>query len=182
MLTPGLNTVEGLFRKLEREFVRAFHHSNQVHKADHFYNFCITAHSLKDHLLERLGKTTDAAKQPYHDAWSKIPVLVAAADIANSAKHFQLRDRRTGLPRRPRTREVGAGRTSGADVYVNAVGDVRIVRRTGIRTIVVTLEDGRRFELYQFMDAVTKYWRQELASLGITCRRQPLRTLHGRAT
>jgi hypothetical protein len=181
-LTPRLDSVEALYRKLERELVRAFHHANQTHKADHFYNFCITASSLRDYLLERLGKTTSSAKQPFYDRWATEPVLVAAADIANSAKHFQLRDQKTNAPKTPRTKHVGAGKTSGADVYINDAGDVQIVRRTGVPTIMVTLEDGRKFELYSFMEEVTKYWRTELTTAGINVRRQTWRQLHGRAT
>ena len=90
-LTPRLDSLEAMFRKLERELVRTFHHHNLTHKADHFYNFCITAHSVRDYFLERLGKITRAHRKPFNDTWSKNPVLVAVADIANTAKHFQLR-------------------------------------------------------------------------------------------
>ena len=47
VLNPSLRTPLDVLHKLEREMHRAFHHRNYVHKADHFYNFCITAHSLR---------------------------------------------------------------------------------------------------------------------------------------
>jgi len=41
-LTPNLASVEALLRKLEREVYRAYHHKDRIHKADQFFNFCIT--------------------------------------------------------------------------------------------------------------------------------------------
>ena len=56
VLAPTLSSVEALYRKLERELYRAYHHRDATHKADHFFNFCVTAHSMRDYFLERLGK------------------------------------------------------------------------------------------------------------------------------
>ena len=181
-LTPRLDSVEALVQKLERELVRAFHHRNQTHKADHFYNFCITAHSLKDYFLERIGKADRTSRQRFETVWAANRFLVAVADIANSAKHFQLRDRRTGAPKVAKTRSVKRGAYSGVDIYLDAEGNFHSVKRVGIPTITVTLEDGMKFELYEFMDTVVKYWRAELAKSQIRVRRQSWRSLHGRAT
>lgn len=182
MLTPRLDTVEALFRKLKREFVRAYHHSHVTHKADHFYNFCITAQSLRDFYLERIGKASKHDRRPFELLWSKVPVVVAVADIANSAKHFQLREPGSGSPRIPRTRKVGAGKTSAVDLYVDDKEKLHAIKRTGILTLVVTLGDGFRFELYSFMEAVLEYWRVELANIGIKVRRQTWKALHGKCS
>ncbi|MDR3099428.1 MAG: hypothetical protein LBV73_20455, partial [Paraburkholderia sp.] len=90
-LTPSLNSPEALYGKLERESYRAFHCRDPIHKADHFFNFCITAHAMRDYVLERLGKIQKDEQQPFIDEWNKCPLLVAAGEIANTAKHFQLR-------------------------------------------------------------------------------------------
>ena len=47
-----LNNPLDILHKLEREMHRALHHKNYVHKLDHFYNFCITANSIKDYIFK----------------------------------------------------------------------------------------------------------------------------------
>ena len=93
-LTPTLGSLSDLFGKLEREFRRAFHHRNFTHKADHLYNFCVTAHAMKDHFFEAKNVTAMSEKQSYNKTWNEFPELVAASEIANSAKHFVLRESR----------------------------------------------------------------------------------------
>jgi hypothetical protein len=69
-LTPGLTSVQALYRKLEREFYRTYHQRDRIHKADHFYNFCITAHSLRDYFLEHAGCISDDARRPFEQQWA----------------------------------------------------------------------------------------------------------------
>jgi hypothetical protein len=180
-LAPRLETIEGLFRKLQREQYRAFHHPDMTHKADHFLNFCNTAHSLRDYLLERLGKVSALDCQPFHDAWSKSPFIRAVADIANSAKHFQLRDSKTKALRTPTTQRVRPGRTTVVRVLANDAGDIKVERHTNVPTYYVHLSDGTSHELYSFMSAVEKHWLAELRSHGIRPRRQTWERLSGAA-
>ena len=177
-LTPKLDSLAKLFEKLERELVRAFHHKNPTHKADHFYNFCITAHSLRDYLLEHLGKLASADTQPLHEAWSKSAVLVAVGEIANTAKHFQLRKHDKSL-KLLKTEGVRSGRTTIAEVYVNDRGQFLVKKRSNVSTYVVKVEGGKNFELYAFMDEVVKYWKSELKAHGIRVRSQSHAQLHG---
>ncbi len=177
VLAPTLATIPALYRKLEREEHRAFHHADLLHKADHFFNFCITAHSIRDYFLERAGKTATKDRQLFDDTWSQEPLLVAVADIANSAKHFVLRTRQGAL-RTPRTKRVLRRRSLVVDVYVSATGELKFLPRA-VPDLNVTVSDGRKFELYSFMDAVTDYWGRFLRSKGISLRRQPLRRLRG---
>lgn len=160
--------------------MRAFHHANLTHKSDHFYNFCITAHSLRDHFLERLGKVSPVDRQPFVNAWQQDLNIVAIADIANTAKHFVLRSH-SGQPRAAKTQKVGAATTRLFDFLLTASGSIKVQKRTGVRTFVVILEDGRRLEMYSFMHAVLEYWKGMLATHGIKVRRQSWSSLHGRA-
>lgn len=180
-LSPTLGSIEALYRKLERESVRALHHGSLTHKADHFYNFCITAHSMRDHLLERLGKLQPQDRQPFVTAWEQEPSIVAIADIANTAKHFQLRTK-SGQTRSPRTQKVGSGATTVFDILLASDGKPIARKRSGVKTIVVTLEGGKRLEMYQFMASVMSYWKGMLSSHNIRVRRQSRASLHGRAT
>ena len=180
-LTPSLGSVEGLFRKLERELYRAYHHRDRLHKADHFLNFCITAHAMRDHFCEHLGKVKQADRQPFHDLWNKEPLLVAAQEIANSTKHFTLRDRSSGARRVAKTKGVRFKTSTFADVYVTADGRLtRVVPRRG-SNIVVVLSDNTQHELYSFMSAILSYWRASLLAIGIRVRRQPFARLLGKS-
>lgn len=99
-----LSSPISLFRKLERESYRAFHATAPLHKADHFFNFCVTASSMRDYVLEHLTVQSAAQRQTHYDAWARVPALVTATEIANLSKHFTLRDRRVGQPVAPKTR------------------------------------------------------------------------------
>lgn len=46
-LSARLDSPLALFRKLEREAYRAFHAQTPLTKADHFFNFCVTAASMR---------------------------------------------------------------------------------------------------------------------------------------
>ena len=56
-LTPTIKHFAALLRKLERENYRTLHCRVATRRADHFLNFCITAHSMRDHLLEHVKAT-----------------------------------------------------------------------------------------------------------------------------
>lgn len=177
-LTARLSSPLALYRKLERESYRAFHAKTPLHKADHFFNFCVTAASMRDYTLEHLGEVTHAQKSPYYDAWAKIPVLVAAAEIANSSKHFVLRDRKTGQPTNIKTHAVRTKKSAFADIYANAAGDIEVVKAN--RTEVsVTLSDGKVLELYAFTDEILRYWKSFLRLHGVKVRQQPFAQLAG---
>jgi hypothetical protein len=178
-LTAKLASPLALFRKLERESYRAYHAASPLHKADHFFNFCVTASSMRDYTLEHLGMFTHSQQQPYHDAWSKVPALVAAAEIANTSKHFVLRDRGTGKPKTVKTRTLRMRKARFVDVYFNEAGEptLKEVERTDVS---VTLSDGQILELYSFTEEVFAYWKAYLAGLGFRVRRQPFSQLSGR--
>lgn len=178
-LAGQLSSPLALYRKLERESYRAFHAQTPLHKADHFFNFCVTATSMRDYTLEHLHKNSEAARQPYFAMWAKIPSLVAAAEIANSSKHFILRDRRTGAPRPVKTRAVRMKKATFFDIYANDTGELKVLQAKR-KEITVTLSDGTSLELYAFTSEVLKYWRNYLASLGLKVRRQPFAQLSGK--
>jgi hypothetical protein len=63
-LTARLDSPAALFRKLEREAYRAFHASTPLEKSDHFYNFCVTASSMRDYCHEHLNRLTKQQRKP----------------------------------------------------------------------------------------------------------------------
>ena len=152
-LAARLNSPLALFGKLEREAYRSFHAKTPLHKADHFFNFCITAASMRDYVLEHLQKISSQDAKPYYDSWAKVPALVGAAEIANSAKHFVLREKRTGHTKTVQTRGVGTTKAGFIDVYASPDGDVKLVE-TWRSEITVTLSDGQVLQLYKFTEEV----------------------------
>ena len=175
-LAPTLASVEALYRKAEREAYRAYHASKRLHKADHFFNFCVTAHSLRDYFFERKG-IPKKDQTLYHQQWDGSAALVAVGDIANTSKHFTLRSS-DGKPRTPRTKRVRTVRNDFANVFASSSGDLHTIF-VPAPDVTVTLSDGKRLELHFFMEEVLKYWRSYLASQAIPIRRQSLRQLMG---
>jgi len=180
-LTPTLDSIEALYRKLERELYRSYHERDRIHKADHFYNFCITAHAMRDYFFERKGIVSYAQKQPYNKRWKQNELLVAVADIANSAKHYTLRDRKTQKPNVPKTKKLTEKKSKFVDVYVTDTDDI-LRLEVNAPDCIVTLENGRKYDLYNFTKGVNDYWMTFLKSESIAVRRQSIRRLRGEAT
>ena len=179
-LSAKLNSPASLFRKLEREAYRAYHAPNTLAKADHFYNFCVTASSMRDYCLERVGATTRTARRPYEAAWWQRPLLVAAIEIGNSTKHFVLRDPSTGAPRTIQTKTARMKKAKFVSVFADKTGALHL-QRTEHTEVSVTLSDGTRLDLHQFTQALIDYWRKYLGSIGVKVRRQPFAQLTGSA-
>lgn len=183
MLTPTIRSLSDLVNKLDRELWRALHHRHLCHKADHFYNFCVTALAVKDYFFEAKGITEFAKKEPYHNLWNGIPELVAVTEVANSAKHFVLREPK--LPRAlrtPKTKSVWPSTSGIVHVFSNADGDYTFDHEPDAPDYSVELSDGRKQGLYEFMDATSKYWQTFLAGEGISLIRQSTAVLHGTET
>ena len=173
-LNYSLVSPSALYRKLERESYRAFHAESPVHKSDHFFNFCVTAHSMRDFCLEHLGKIQNSDQQSFHELWNKEPVLVAATEIANSSKHFVLRSRPARNVKTTATKAVRPGTAKYISVYRSCDGELHF--KPTIRAEVrVELSDGTVLALYFFTDCVLGYWRKYLAGIGINVRRVSLR-------
>ena len=160
---------------MEREQYRAFHARRPLHKADHFVNFCVTAHSLRDYVLEHHGKLTDSERAPYHLEWSSRPLLQAVSEVANSAKHFVLRTS-SGKAKILKTRRVAAAHSDFVDVYL-ARDEALINRFRRGPDIVIALSNGCRYDLYGFTADVVTYWRTYLRDAGFRVRRQALSAL-----
>lgn len=171
MLLPNLNSPLEVLHKLERERYRTYHERNYVHKSDHFYNFCITALSLKDYVLQHLEKSKYKEKQPYYEMWARVDCLRAVSEIANLSKHCL-------LDKAPTTKAVEKSRSNaimmivsknGAETFEQNVPDYKIV-----------MPDGKALFLSSIMDDVVEYWKHCLASLGIAYSAQDPNLFFGR--
>ena len=159
LLTPHLGTIDQVYQKVLRESYRTWHARDFVHKADHFYNFCITAHSLRDYFLAHMGwLEEDEKKQEHHVRWNSDEVLRAVKEIANSAKHFSLR-------KPPQTEAMEETTDTAVDVYDD--GGELILVPVVIPDLVVTMASGKEYGLWEMMSEVSEYWRQFLTETGI---------------
>ena len=165
-LTPHLGTIDQVYQKVLRESYRTWHTKDAIHKADHFYNFCITAHSLRDYFVEHKGWGGDpenkrkyhAEREALHAEWGSNERLRAVQEIANSAKHFRLR-------RPPRTK--GTKKTTGFSIKVYTDGDALHSVKAGFPDFVVTMASGEEFDLFELMSDVSEYWREFLRAAGL---------------
>jgi hypothetical protein len=176
MLTPYLSNPLEVIHKMEREAYRAFHQRYIVHKADHFYNFCISALAMKDSILNHFGKKTDSEKTPYYDEWSKHPCLMAATEIANTAKHMSLErwDIKTKelKLKEPKTKNVIRSSTSIVNVYEDDQGNIFTGIDDNYPDYKVILENGKELSLHEFTENVIGYWRDYLSRSGIVYKKQ----------
>lgn len=180
-LKQSLNSIEALYKKLERESYRAYHERDRIHKTDQFYNFCITAQALRHYFFERKSLTEPSQQQPYNDLWKKNKFLVAVSEIANTAKHFTLRDIRTRKPKGTKTKKLRTKKSKFVDIYMNNKGDI-FTKEVEAPDCVVTVEDGSKYSLYMFTKEVLDYWYNFLKSQSISIRKQPLKRLIGERT
>lgn len=82
----GVNEPKDMLLKLIREGNRIIFEEDPLELSDHFFNFSVTAHSLRDWCLK--FQNIQSQKKQANEAWDKHLFLVVAKDIANSVKHF----------------------------------------------------------------------------------------------
>jgi len=176
MLTPYLSNPLEIMHKMEREAHRAFHQRHIVHKADHFYNFCITALSMKDSILNYLCKNIPPEQQPYYDEWNNQPCLVAVKEIANTAKHMFLTavNKKTKMKeiKAPKTKKVIPSSTCVVNCYEDDQGNFYNEYDKDFPDYKVVLGSGEELGLHEFTKTVMDYWRNYLSHSGIEYKKQ----------
>lgn len=83
----GINEPKDLLLKLIREGNRIIHEEERIELTDHFFNFSVTAHSLRDWCV-KFQNMTKPQSISSHSAWDRKRYLIIAKDVANSVKHF----------------------------------------------------------------------------------------------
>ncbi len=168
-LTPHLESIENLFEKLEREACRAYYAEKESDQVDHFYSFCVTAHSMRDYFFERKEIKEKSDQNCYHAEWNKDKYLLAASEIANTSKHFALRDPRTGKLKKVKTQAVEPTKSGFLKIPfdVEKGGPWEVTEPD----LIIILEDGEELKLYQFIGHVTEYWETYLKSKAIEVQR-----------
>jgi hypothetical protein len=150
-----------LFNKLEREAQRVFLAAANSEKAamcDHFFNFCITAHSMRDWVIH----SQNASTQAVHDRCNRVDELAACRDIANASKHFVLKIDRNAVAK-------GAvlSRSSVVDVFEDDRGNHYVSEPRETIDISLVIEGHRPQESHQFTRAVIVAWQQIFQELNL---------------
>ncbi|MGH8521873.1 MAG: hypothetical protein ACREU9_10750 [Gammaproteobacteria bacterium] len=84
---------------------------------------------------------------------------------------------------RPTKTKAVAPSTSGVvHVFVNAEGEYKLEREHDAPDLSVEMSDGRILGLYEFMDAIAKYWRGYLLVQGVAVVPQAQAELYGTET
>ena len=146
-----LNNSHDLLSKLERERSRVFDavkEENEVDMCDFFFNYCITAHSIRDWVIK--DPNFKFAKSEIHCVCNKYPELEACRDIANSHKHFNFEYKKT--------KSTFVSSSPVIDVFHSNQGKLSVSQPRGNIDIAIFLSNGAIVGLWEFMESVQKAW------------------------
>lgn len=152
-----------LLKKLEREAARLFDAASSSQKesmCDHFFNFCVTAHAIRDWVINSEGLTN---KQSFHDRCNKSQELAACRDIANANKHFELEEKRNSV-----ARGTVVSRSSVLDVFEDANGRVFASEPRETIELSVVIDGRLPQESSQFSRLVINAWEEIFKEYGIS--------------
>lgn len=160
----GYSTPGDIFNKAERERLRlieASGHFAREEMCDHFFNFCVTAHALRDWCIKHLGAS---AKDKVRKRCDAIPVLACCRDIANSSKHFGLDEK--NLDRAVTSAALVTSR-SYVDVYAMDDGSALSAEVRETLAIDLIVDGLDRLEYVGFTGQVLQEWEALLLEWGI---------------
>lgn len=149
---------QDLIFKLLREGRRTWLSFDLQEKCDHFFNYCVTAHALRDWCIKYL-QLSDANASNFHTEMNAIKYFAECRDIANSSKHFGLNSKAPSVSTAFPTRS-DFGIITGEknpDLY-------EMVKRMDIS---ILLADGSSVDLFDFLLHTTNNWIETLKRKGI---------------
>ena len=144
-----------LLHKIERDKKRVFNalqNKKTTEICDSFFDFVLTAHSLRD-WLRKYKKVT---KKEINDICDNYSELEVCRDIANANKHFGLNQDSEKIKK---TFSVFVGSSPMFEIYENDLGKLLRVKKD-YPDILIINENGSIMGLWEFMENVTKSWNQ----------------------
>jgi hypothetical protein len=150
---------QDILSKLLREGQRTWRAADPQEKCDHFFNYCVTAHALRDWCIKHLNlQRADVTN--FHTEMNTIKYFGECRDIANSSKHFGLSSSVSA---------VAAATTTESDLAVltggNALADLPTIRRSDI---AISLSDGTSIDLFGFLHHTSTGWINVLKNKSIS--------------
>jgi hypothetical protein len=149
---------QDLIFKLLREGRRTWLTSDPQEKCDHFFNYCVTAHALRDWCIKYL-ELSDQDKNSFHTEMNSIKYFAECKDIANSSKHFGLDSKASSVATAFHTQ---------SDFFV-ITGEQNSEQYEKVRRmdISILLADGSSVDLFGFLNHTAKNWIETLNRKGI---------------
>ncbi len=149
------NEPSDILFKIIREGRRAWLSEAKGDKCDHFLNFCVTAQSLRDWCIKYLG-LSGADSNAFHDDVNLRKYIPECRDIANSSKHFGLRNSIS---------LVDSAKPCESTFHVlSNMGTTASEKRSDIKLM---LSSGEEVDLFIFLHSVVSEWIEILKSRGI---------------
>lgn len=158
-------SIEALFEKLQRDRNRvrkAIQNEDETDLCDHFFNFCVTAHALRDWVIK--SKSSLRSANAVHDACNSYQVLQMCRDIANANKHFKLgKDQE----KNKKTYSVFIFSTPVFDIYEDMNdGSISPIKRENL-DIGIMGDDGVIYGTWEFADKVVEAWEDFFKKYGV---------------
>ncbi|ENO1850741.1 TPA: hypothetical protein RQK74_004383 [Vibrio vulnificus] len=140
-IMPNLRNPNDLLLKLCRESINVYSSQKDEDVLDHFFNFCVTAHSLRDWVI----KSGDLSKDTLHSYCNAFESLKMCRDIANANKHFGLDQEKV---------------SSVSKIDVNELAFYSVVPTRTIKksSLEVLDKNGDKFCLKDFMNSTIEAW------------------------
>lgn len=138
-----------LFEKLLREGRRAFWGGNPQEICDHFFNYCVTSHALRDWCIKHLKLHGDEIKN-FHDEMNTYKYFPECRDIANSSKHFGLDNAKPSSPK------VSSDTQEMFGVMTGENGEVYQCRR--MQSLSIRVSNGPAVDLWSFLHFTSSNW------------------------
>lgn len=145
-------TASDILNKAEREAHRAFHEGVEGKKeamCDHFYNFCVTAHSIVQWLQNSKEVSKEDLKFDFGGTHKELSIC---RDIANWGKHFSLTY--TAQTIGHTTVEYSAE----VDFCEGSVGNLVTSKPRETVTIYLLIDKGPPQEFWKFTRKVIEFW------------------------
>ncbi len=132
---------------------------------------------MRDYWCEHVS-ADDSERTQLHNRWKQYPIILAAEEIANTAKHFVLRKCRNKEIRYPKTKQVRPGYSKYLEIYERSNGQL-LSKVVDMPDYFVKVSDGKQYDLYAFTKEVLDFWKHELQSRQVNLRRQSFASLSG---
>lgn len=143
---PSLNSPNDLLLKLCRESINVYTSKKDEEVLDRFFNFCITAHSLRDWII----KSGTLKPKSVHDYCNNFDSLKMCRDIANANKHFGLDQGKVSSVSAIDEKELSYRPAVSGEIDSNS-----IVKKPSLEVLD---QNGNKINLKDFMNLTIETW------------------------
>jgi len=145
-IIPGFKDPNDLLLKLCRESINVYKSTTGEEVLDRFFNFCVTAHSLRDWIIKSSGLNPNTV----HGYCNNFDYLRMCRDVANATKHFGLdpgKESSVSL--------IGEKELSYRPMVPGKLDPKEIVKQPSLEVLD---QSGKQFNLTDFMNHSIESW------------------------